>query len=255
MNRYEFLRGLHATCRPRTYLEIGVNDGRSLTLSKAKTIAVDPAFKVTSEITCDIKLLKTTSDAFFARKNPVKHFPRGIIDLTFIDGMHLFEYAFRDFFNAERHTAWHSVLVLDDMLPRNVDEAARDRHTDAWTGDVYKVATVLQKHRPDLLCVHVNTTPTGQLVIFGPDATSSVLPDRYDRICEEFIREDPQDVPEAILTRSDAVDPEKFLAAPFWTDLLRARSRVFGRRMSWEQLRPQIEAAAQAARRPVPAAS
>ena len=34
---------------------------------------------------------------------------RGVVDLAFIDGMHLFEYALRDVFHTERHTRWTSV--------------------------------------------------------------------------------------------------------------------------------------------------
>ena len=182
MNRYEFLKGLHRVYRPRTYLEIGVNDGRSLALSRTRTIAVDPAFKVTAPLHCELELVKATSDDFFARPRPMRSLRRGVVDLAFIDGMHLFEYALRDLFHTERHTRWTSVMVLDDMLPRSVDEAARDRHTDAWTGDVFKVAATLAEYRPDLLCVAVDTAPTGQLLIFGADSRSTVLPDAYDRI-------------------------------------------------------------------------
>ena len=51
------------------------------------------------------------------------------LDLVFVDGMHLFEFALRDFMNVERHADWWSVIVFDDILPRDVDEAARERHT------------------------------------------------------------------------------------------------------------------------------
>ena len=115
--------------------------------------------------------------------------------------MHLFEYALRDLFHTERHTRWTSVMVLDDMLPRSVDEAARDRHTDAWTGDVFKVAATLAEYRPDLLCVAVDTPPTGQLLIFGADSRSTVLPDAYDRIHAKYVVPDPQQVPQDVLTR------------------------------------------------------
>ena len=53
------------------------------------------------------------------------------LDLSFIDGMHLFEYVLRDFMNVERFSRWDTAIVLDDMLPRDVDEAARDRHTSS----------------------------------------------------------------------------------------------------------------------------
>ena len=72
------------------------------------------------------------------------------MDLAFIDGMHLAEYALRDYLAVERFTHPASVVVFDDMLPRTVAEAARHRHTAAWTGDVYKAVQALRDHRPDL---------------------------------------------------------------------------------------------------------
>lgn len=255
MKRHDLLRELHRVYRPRTYLEVGVNDGRSLALSRVKSIAVDPAFKVTSPITCDVRLVKATSDKYFTRANAVKFFPDSLIDLAFIDGMHLFDFALRDFINIERFSRWSSLVVFDDMLPRSIDEAARDRHTGPWTGDVYKLAEVLREHRPDLVCVLVDTEPTGQLLVFGSDPESRVLPDLYDSLIEKWVVTDPQDVPSRVLTRSEAVDPEAFLAAPFWRDLLVARHRRVGPRGSWSALRPKIQEAALASQRSVSAAS
>jgi hypothetical protein len=251
MKRHDLLTELHRVYRPRTYLEVGVNDGRSLALSRVKSIAVDPAFKVTSPISCDVRLVRATSDTYFARAKAVEFFPDRLIDLAFIDGMHLFEFALRDFINIERFSRWSSVVVFDDMLPRNIDEAARDRHTGPWTGDVYKVAEVLREHRPDLVPVVVDTEPTGQLIIFGADPESRVLPDLYDSLIEKWVVLDPQDVPDRVLTRTEAVDPAAFLAAPFWQELVVARHRRVGLRGSWAALRPKIEEAVLAARRPV----
>lgn len=227
MKRHEFLRELHKVSANRNYLEIGVNDGRSLTLSRVPSIAIDPAFKVVSEIKCDVHLVKATSDDFFARTNPLGHLKGGrhplrnlrrgrspigywrrtTLDLSFIDGMHLFEYALRDFINVEKHSDWGSVIVLDDMLPRSIDEAARDRHTNAWTGDVYKMIEVLNRFRPDLVTVLVDTQPTGQLIVFGADPNNTVLKDKYDEIIAEYVVPDPQKVPEAVLERVKAVKP------------------------------------------------
>ncbi|KMS77174.1 methyltransferase type 11 [Streptomyces viridochromogenes] len=261
MKRHEFLRELHKVGGNRNYLEIGVNDGRSLKLSRVPTIAVDPAFKVVTEIRCDVHLVKATSDDFFARDNPLIHLKggrhplrnlrrgrsplgywrRAVLDLSFIDGMHLFEYALRDFMNIERHSDWTSVIVFDDMLPRNVDEAARDRHTGAWTGDVYKIAEILGRYRPDLVTVLVDTQPTGQLVVFGADPRNRVLRDRYDEIVAEYDVPDPQKVPETILDRAGAVAPEVLVGAGFWRALRRARAMGLGRSRGWEPLRAAVE--------------
>jgi hypothetical protein len=242
MRRHDFLRELHRLVKPRTYLEIGVNDGRSLALSRVPSIAIDPAFKVTASIRCDVHLAKATSDDFFARADPIHHLRSGrnplrnmrrgrplfdhwrggtTLDLAFIDGMHLFEFALRDFMNVERFSRWSTVIVFDDMLPRDIDEAARDRHTHEWAGDVYKVAPVLREHRPDLVVIAVDTEPTGVVVVLGADPARTALTDRYDAILERWVVPDPQPVPRDILERRDALDPQRLLASDIWPRLAR----------------------------------
>lgn len=264
MTRHEFLRRLHELARPRNYLEIGVNNGRSLALSRVPSIGVDPAFKITVPQRLDVNLVKATSDDFFARPDPILHLRSGrnplrnlrrgrspfahyrggtTIDLAFIDGMHLFEFALRDFMNVERFTHWTSVIVFDDMLPRDVDEAARDRHTGEWAGDVFKVIPVLRQYRPDLTVIPVDTAPTGVLLVLGADPTSTVLKENYDEIVATWVTPDPQVVPVEILERRDAVSPEALLAAPIWPGLVRARGRRMKREKGYGRLRgdlPQI---------------
>jgi predicted O-methyltransferase YrrM len=224
MQRHEFLRRLHRQLKPKTYLEIGVNTGASLRLSRARSIAIDPEFKIVHPLRCNLVLAKATSDDFFARDNALAHFRGKPIDLAFIDGMHLFEFALRDFINVERATDWASVVVFDDMLPRNVQEAARDRVTKAWTGDVYKVIPTLREYRPDLVLLPVNTQPTGVVVVLAPEPTSTVLTDKYDEIEKRYIVPDPQDVADEILNRDCAYDPEQLLAAPFWDVITTGRA-------------------------------
>jgi hypothetical protein len=227
VKRHELLSGLHQLLQPRTYLEIGVQTGRSITLSRTSTIGVDPAFSVINEVSCDLQLVRSTSDEFFARKAPLAHFPEPVIDLAFIDGMHLSEYALRDLINVERHTHPASVIVLDDMLPRHVDEAGRGREAAkkrrAWAGDVYKVVSTVRTLRPDVLCLEMDTAPTGTLVLLAPDASSNALTDAYDDVVEEYVVPDPQTVPAEVLERTRAMDPARFLAAPIWPDLRRLR--------------------------------
>jgi predicted O-methyltransferase YrrM len=224
-NRHEFLAALHAVVRPRTYLEIGVNDGRSLALSRVPTIGIDPAFKVTSEIRTDLHLARSTSDEFFGRRDPLAHLPMPLVDLAFIDGMHLSDYTLRDFMNVERYCAPGSVIVFDDMLSRNIDEAARLRHTGPWTGDVYKVLTALRELRPDLVTLEVDTVGSGMAVVLLPDPSSRVLHDNYDRLVAEMVSPDPQDVPLEVLTRSRAVDPDAIVNSSIWPMWVHLRDR------------------------------
>jgi hypothetical protein len=225
VNRHEFLRALHRLVRPRTYLETGIQLGQSLTLSRVPSIGIDPEFSITSELFADVHLARTTSDEFFARKKPLAHLPKNVVDLAFIDGMHLAEYALRDYLAVERFTTPASVVVFDDMLPRSVDEAARHRHTRAWTGDVYKAALALEQLRPDLSVLWVDTQPTGVVVVLTPDASRNGELPGYDDWLDVAMAPDPQDVPEEILRRSRAHDPERLLASAGWRRLPALRRR------------------------------
>ncbi|MFI2103376.1 class I SAM-dependent methyltransferase [Isoptericola sp. NPDC019693] len=228
LSRHALLTGLHRQLRPRTYLEIGVADGSSLQLSSVPSVAIDPAFHVRKELSAKVRLARTTSDDYFATTDP-KRWLGGPVELAFIDGMHLFEYALRDFINVEKHCRWSSVVVLDDMLPRSVDEAARERHTRAWTGDVFRVADVLRAYRPDLTVLPVDTSPTGVVVVLGLDPSSTVLSDSYDRIIEEYLHSDPQPVPRSVLDRTGAWQGATLLGRPVW-GLLHRGARPWRRR-------------------------
>jgi hypothetical protein len=224
VRRHDLLAGLHERLRPRTYLEIGVSTGLSLGLSRVPSIGVDPFYSVTTEIRCDVHLVRTTSDEFFARRHPLAHFPEPVIDLAFIDGMHLAEYALRDLINVEGYTSPASVIVLDDMLPRNREEAARVReYTGAWAGDVYKLIDTVRSLRPDVVCLEIDTSPTGTVMILCPDAGSTALAAAYDDTVEAYVVPDPQSVPAEILSRKRAVDPVALLDSPVWDELRTAR--------------------------------
>jgi predicted O-methyltransferase YrrM len=245
---HELLEVVHRAYRPRSYLEIGVNTGRSLALSRTRTIGVDPAFKITAEVQCDLKLVKATSDDFFARDDALAHFPDGRIDLAFVDGLHLIEFALRDFMNVERHSDWTSVIVVDDVLPRDVGEAARDRAGRvAWAGDVFKLAEVLGKHRPDLLVLPLDTDPTGVLLVLGADRESRVLQDRYDEIVAEYVYPDPQRVPEVVLRRETAIEPASIAHSEIWTELRGARESGLSQDEAWSELLRSVKATARRA--------
>jgi predicted O-methyltransferase YrrM len=239
MSRHELLRGLQEKTRPRTYLEIGVSTGASMALSRARSIGVDPAFRVDMPIHCDLQLVRATSDSFFAQDDPLAHFEGVPVDLAFIDGMHLSEFALRDFINTERLMADTGVVVFDDMLPRNGLEAARDRKTSAWAGDVYKVIEILLRRRPDLVVLLVNTTPTGTAVVVGVDQASNILKEAYGDEEEYLRRPDPQLPPQEYMDRSIAVQPDVLLASPVWEKLVACRESGASADldMLWNELR------------------
>jgi hypothetical protein len=210
----DFLRDLHGRLDPENYLEIGVRWGNSLGVSRCRSVGIDPAFAIDRELHTEVQLFRTTSDEYFARPDPLAPTGGEPFDLTFIDGMHLFEFALRDFINAERHSRHSSVIVFDDILPRRVVEANRVRRTKAWTGDIYSVIPVLQKYRPEVLMISVNTQPTGLLLVMGLDPGNTVLADNYDEIMAEFRRPDPQPVPRELLDRTFVQAPRRVLESP-----------------------------------------
>jgi hypothetical protein len=220
----DFLAGVHARLRPPTYLEIGIRDGKSLALSRARSIGIDPAFVVRRELRCDVSLHRTTSDEYFAGPHACAHFGGVPPALSFIDGMHLFEFALRDFINVERRSAWHSVVVFDDVMPRYVDEAARERRTVNWTGDVYKVWLALAERRPDLVLLPVHTRPTGLLLVLNLDPANEVLSVALPETLAHYGLDD-RPVPEAVLARTGAVDPQALLDSGLFTLLGDARER------------------------------
>ena len=223
MHKHGLLAVLHQKLQPSTYFEIGVRKGKSLGLSRARSVGVDPFFEISRELHCDLHLVRATSDEFFARPHPFAHFDRPVFDLAFIDGMHLAEFALRDFINTEKYSHPTSVVVIDDVLPRNAAEAARRQGRGAWAGDVFKMIDLLRVERPDLVVLEVDTAPTGTLVVLLPDAQDRTLHDAYDRVVADFVVPDPQTVPDWSVTRSRAISPQALIGAPIWDDLRAAR--------------------------------
>lgn len=192
------------------YFEIGVRQGRSLSLSRADTsIGVDPDFNLTWPFSSPTRLFKTTSDAFFAQYAPtVLTRP---IDLAFIDGMHLAEFALRDFINVERHCTRDSWVIIDDVLPCAAEIASRTRTTSAWTGDVYKITSVLRAYRPDLSVTVFDVDTKGLMLIRNLDPDSSVLADNLARLEADFMAVDaPILTVQQIRDIAAPVAPEEF---------------------------------------------
>ncbi len=216
----DFFTQMHERLQPETYLEIGVAEGKSIRLSSCRSVGIDPGYAIIVPLDGDLALIRTTSDEYFSRPDPLEPTSGRPFDMAFIDGLHLFEFALRDFIHTERHCTAQSVIVFDDVLPRTVDEAARERHTKAWTGDVFPILDVLAEYRPELSVIPVNTSPTGLLLVAGLDPTSTVLSDHFDEILARHRRSDPQVVPAGLMDRTSVTTPQRVLDSRFW-DVLR----------------------------------
>lgn len=201
----ECLGTLHRILKPRLYFEIGVRHGKSLSLALAEAIGVDPDYSVTYQLSAPTRIYKMTSDDFFA--SDAREILTTPIDLAFIDGRHLFEFALRDFINIERFSHPFTALVFDDIYPNHPMQAQRDRQTSMWTGDVWKIVPCLRRFRPDLTLVQLDTSPTGLLLVLGLSPSNTVLSDRYAEIVQKFNGDDALLPPQEVLTRTAAADP------------------------------------------------
>jgi hypothetical protein len=208
MHLHEFLSHVHDVVKPQIYLEVGVQHGTSLKLAdKAQhAIGIDPHPLVSA--TGNQHLYTMQSDTFFSGAEIAPELLPPYVDFGFIDGLHHFEQALRDFLNIEKYTTKDSVVVFDDVLPRNQEEANREQCPGDWTGDVWKVTHILMRYRPDLTVLEVNTLPTGTLLVYGFRRTGKLSAPTYnlERVAtEEYMKLDW--VPEATINRAYAVDP------------------------------------------------
>src|SRR5574341_306737 len=178
--------------KPRTYVEIGVEHGTSLRLVQAPTLAIgiDPEPKLAGPLAANQKVFAETSDAFFAARDPRAELGGLPIDVAFIDGMHQFEFALRDFYNLERFCTRDSTILIDDCYPLNRETAERDRRREFWSGDIWRLVLLLKKHRPELAIQIVATPPCGLTIVRGLDPDSRFLREHHDRLCQEFLAVD-----------------------------------------------------------------
>lgn len=188
---YQALLGrIHAHLEPRTYIEIGVETGASLRAVSPRTrvLGVDPEPVITFSLPSNVRIFAETSDQFFASHDVRAELGGLPVDLAFIDGMHHFEYALRDFINLERLCARESTILVHDCFPYERLTCERDRKTAFWTGDIWRLIVLLKKHRPDLRIDTVAAPPTGLAVIRNLDPTSRFLSGNLERLCEKFVR-------------------------------------------------------------------
>jgi tetratricopeptide (TPR) repeat protein len=185
---YDVLKRILGYVKPRTYVEIGVAQGNSLGLvgPATRAIGIDPEPLVTEQPAGNVKVFTLTSDAFFARHDLHAELGGLPVDLAFIDGMHHFEYALRDFANLERYCARDSTILIHDCYPLDQETAERDRRHTFWSGDIWRLIVLLKKYRPDLAVHTIGAPPTGLGVVRNLDPGSRFLVEHYDRLRAEF---------------------------------------------------------------------
>ena len=183
------MRRIHGCLRPETYVEIGVASGDSLTLVQEGTtaIGVDPAPRIANTLLPGTRVFIEKSDDFFSRHDVRAELGGRPINLAFIDGMHKFEFALRDFINIERYCTSNSTVLVHDCFPLDEATAARERITSFWSGDIWKLIICLKKYRPELEIYTIASPPTGLGLVRHLDPRSTVLQENLQKICDEFI--------------------------------------------------------------------
>ena len=186
---FELLTHLHRHLRPRSYIEIGVFEGQTIALANPQTVAigVDPQPQIKQVLGANTRIHTETSDAYFSGHDVRAELGGLPVDLAFIDGMHNFEFALRDFINLERLCARESVILIHDCYPLNRPTAERERKTVFWSGDIWRLLLLLRKHRPDLDVRTIAARPTGLALVTRLDPDSRVLANALTPLIAEYL--------------------------------------------------------------------
>ncbi len=173
INYLTVLKKLHEK-KYECYFEIGSRSGSSLELSQSPSVGIDPYFQLKGNIVGkkDFCLLfQEKSDQFFEMS--LKKFPEIKCELGFIDGMHLFEYALKDFINLNKISSLDSVFLFHDPMPWSYEMATRNFESlprnAAWVGDIWKLITIfIELGMKDQVSV-LTSAPSGLLAVVNPD--------------------------------------------------------------------------------------
>ncbi|WJY21191.1 class I SAM-dependent methyltransferase [Fontisubflavum oceani] len=184
---HDVLIEIERRVEPQWYVEIGSRSDTSIAHRKCNFVAIDPVLRIEADVFNDARelhFMQQTSDDFFASGFLGK---LGIVpDFAFIDGMHKFEFALRDFMNLEAVMEPGGLIAMHDVCPYDYAMAERDPAPGttpfAWTGDVWKTVLVLKELRPDLRIDVLNAASTGLACIRNLDPANRGLLERYDEV-------------------------------------------------------------------------
>ena len=181
------LSKVHEHVRPATYIEIGVAAGDSFALVRPETraIGIDPKPRLRVRPGPLQQVFAQTSDEYFASHDPIAQLGGRRVRMAFIDGVHLFEYALRDFIHLEALADPDALIFVHDCYPLDERTSSREQRTAFWSGDVWRLIGLLKRHRPDLSIQTIAAPPTGLGLIRRLDPHSRVLSERLPELIEE----------------------------------------------------------------------
>ncbi|MEI6798869.1 MAG: class I SAM-dependent methyltransferase [Pseudomonadota bacterium] len=216
MHYLDLLDQAEAITKPDLYLEIGSRSGKSLARRSCNFVGVDPEFKIIAPAynsSRQMHFMQMTSDDFFASEFLPK---LGLMpQMAFIDGMHLFEFALRDFINSEQVMHRDGLIFFHDVLPFNAGMTARTYVPEMpWTGDVWKTILALVETRPDLRVDVIPAAKTGLACVRGLKGREGPWLKNYDEIIAHYQSLDISNYGIGnYLSKIKIVTPEVFIAS------------------------------------------
>lgn len=160
LSRAELINQIIRLVNGTKYLEIGVNTPKQPGYSRDSIVAdlvhgVDPNTDTEAEF-------QMTSDEFFSNHCTETY------DVIFVDGLHLFEQAYKDIVNALAALSERGVVIVHDTRPTSRQTSTRSQGTSGkWHGDVWRAILFLRLTHPDLAVLTVDTDEGCTLIFRG----------------------------------------------------------------------------------------
>ena len=180
IERYDLINKLIKKFDYHNYLEIGVNQGENFTkINCDNKVSVDPEqYGYTTH--------QMTSDEYFSQLSEDTKF-----DIIFIDGIHLWEFCYRDINNSLKHLSPNGIILCHDMNPLYEMNNSRNRVScQYWNGDVWKAFVKVRSERSDIYSCMIEDCDCGIGVIcFGEQECISLsMPVEKLTYTDDFVK-------------------------------------------------------------------
>ena len=157
IKRYDVINRLIKAFNYKSYLEIGVYCGENFVKIECENkVSVDPEqYGYTTN--------QMTSDEYF------EQLPEDVkFDIIFIDGLHLWEFCYRDINNSLKHLSPNGIIICHDMNPFYQMYASRVGCANLWNGDVWKAFAKVRSERNDIFSCMIEDCDFGLgIITFG----------------------------------------------------------------------------------------
>lgn len=180
----------------QSYLEIGVNtpaqpgyNWYNVTVAVKHGVDPNPAVQATFPF---------PSDEFFAKHVNQKY------DIVFVDGLHLFEQAYRNIVNSLQWLNDNGTIVVHDCNPTQEITQRRERASNVWHGDVWKAILQLQSENPNIEIFTVDTDEGCAVIRKGHQELYTTNPNNEDRYTYKFFNKHRKEI-------LNLITPEDFL--------------------------------------------